>query len=345
MFRRIFYLSFIFVLIIFLHYSTYDKGVIAAEEPTEIYIDGEPLSPQENSIYINSNNEIMIPLRWITEKLEVKIEKDGKVVRIYSKDYLESEEEIEDLDDFLSKEEHKKYIAHAGGSINGFSNTNCKEALDFSYEKGRYLMELDFAFTTDGSVVLVHQWDGLLTHLFNVEDSEYPKGVIKPLGLEEFMSLDMVNNFHQMTLQDLIIWMKEHPKAMIITDTKEDNIQLLLGIKDRYPHMIHRFIPQIYSTDEYEVVKQMGYEHIILTLYKTNIPGDKIYEFAKNNKLYAVTMPIKRVRTGLPILLNSIDIYSYCHTINDIKEAEALSAQGIDGFYTDDLFFKEPQGD
>jgi len=44
---------------------------------------------------------------------------------------------------------HEKYIAHAGGSIEGVSYTNCKEAINSSYSKGYRFIELDFISTAD----------------------------------------------------------------------------------------------------------------------------------------------------------------------------------------------------
>ena len=49
-------------------------------------------------------------------------------------------------------------IAHAGGGIAGVTYSNSREALDHSYGKGLRLFEIDLNWTTDGHLVLVHDW-------------------------------------------------------------------------------------------------------------------------------------------------------------------------------------------
>lgn len=52
-----------------------------------------------------------------------------------------------------------RFIAHAGGIINGKIYTNSLDALNNSYKDGFRLMELDLTHTTDGAIIAVHDWE------------------------------------------------------------------------------------------------------------------------------------------------------------------------------------------
>ena len=222
-----------------------------------------------------------------------------------------------------------KFISHAGGRIKGLTYTNSKESLDKSYEKGYKFIEVDFEWTSDEKAVLLHSWDGFLKKFFNVEPKVY--------SLKEFKNFKMVNNWHQMTLEHLSIWLKNHPNTCIVSDVKKDNIKLLSLISKNYPDIKRQIIPQIYHMGEYSKVKYLGYKNIIYTLYRSTNSEDEIINFAKHNNLLAITMPIDKAKTGLPKKLNKLGIFTYSHTINDLELAKTLEEKGIDGFYTDDL--------
>ncbi len=236
-----------------------------------------------------------------------------------------------DLKNLEKKQEivPEKFIAHAGGRIGEYDYTNAKEALDQSYNNGYKFIEVDFEYTTDDEVVLLHSWDGFVTKFFGGEPKKY--------SLEEFKSFEMINDWTQMTLNDLALWMMEHPETHIVTDTKEKNIELLTKIGEEYPKIQERIIPQIYTMDEYVRAKYLGYKDIIFTLYRSQYTDEEIVDFAKHHKLLAITMPTNRAKTKLPKELNAIDVYTYTHTINDQDSVKILESYGIDGFYTDVL--------
>lgn len=49
-------------------------------------------------------------------------------------------------------------IAHACGGIDGYTYTDSLEALNQSYEKGDRLFDIDLRFSSDGEIVLRHEW-------------------------------------------------------------------------------------------------------------------------------------------------------------------------------------------
>ena len=58
--------------------------------------------------------------------------------------------------------------------------------------------------------------------------------------------------------------------------------------------------------------------------------------FANKMKLFAITMNPARARSGLPILLDKINVDTYVHTINSIKEYyKYVKIFKVDQIYTD----------
>src|SRR4030042_4627950 len=110
-------------------------------------------------------------------------------------------------------------VAHAGGGIENLSYTNSLEALNLSYSKGFRFMELDFEWTNDGYLVLIHDWEESILRLFNARPRQY--------SLKEYEHLKMINEMTSLSLDDLAIWIRQHPDTFIITDVKRDNIRAL----------------------------------------------------------------------------------------------------------------------
>lgn len=230
--------------------------------------------------------------------------------------------------------EKPKLIAHAGGIINNITYSSSLEALDTNYARGHRHFELDFNWTLDNKPVLIHDWDSYFTTNFqNVSSTKVPT-------LKEFKNLTSKNNLTHLDLPSLISWIKSHNDTFIITDVKERNIEFLKLLKKSYPSLYDRFIPQAYSFKEYNDIKNLGYQSIILTLYKLNASNKSIIDFAKVNKLYAVTMPQSSASTGLPAKLKEHLVSSYVHTVNFEILARDLMSVGVDGVYTDKITYQ-----
>ena len=65
------------------------------------------------------------------------------------------------------------------------------------------------------------------------------------------------------------------------------------------PDLISRVIPQIYRPEEYFQIRSLGFHDIIWTLYRYPAPDEKILKLAEIMDLYAITMPLDRLETGL----------------------------------------------
>lgn len=227
---------------------------------------------------------------------------------------------------------HFKFILHAGGATpDGIVGSNSLEALDWSYQLGYRLLEMDFCWTEDGDLVCVHDWDAYYA----------PRLGKTSLTLAEFEEMrSSCYGFTSMTLDHLAQWMQEHPDTQIITDIKEGNLEGAALIAQRYPQLLDRFILQIYSTQEYEAVSRLGFENIILTVYQMTWEEKTdtafLADFINGHKLVGLSFPVELTKLpGYVEQLLQSGAPLFVHTVNDAQTQAALFAQGIAGIYTD----------
>jgi len=224
-------------------------------------------------------------------------------------------------------------VAHAGGGVDGQTYTNSYEALNSNIEKGYKYFELDFSLTEDEEIVCLHDWQHSFERTFGVESS----GKVT-LAEFELLVRDQ-STFTKCTLDGLALWLEEKPDAIIVTDAKEGNIQVLRKIRETIKEAGKRVIPQVYQPEDYSVVKRMGYEQIIWTLYRYQGGDDQVLAWVDEFQgPFAVTMPKKRALTSLPKRLRERGIPSYVHTVNSQEEMQEFQTQyGISEIYTDFL--------
>jgi len=200
-----------------------------------------------------------------------------------------------------------EFIAHAGGGIEGKTYTNSLEALNENYKRGFRVFELDFQVRPNGKLVLRH-------------DHESFPG-LTPLRFT-----------------GLVKWLERHKDATVVTDFKENNINGLRIIREKFPEHLNRFIPQIYGSEEYLLAKELGFRGMIFSLYQTGAGDQEILAFAEREKLLAVTMWASRaLKSDLALNLKAMGVRVYAHTVNDPEEMKALKKRGVAGVYTDFL--------
>ena len=227
-------------------------------------------------------------------------------------------------------------VAHAGGGIHGATYTNSYDALDVNVAKGFQYFEIDFSFTSDDELVCLHNWKKTFKRTFGFQ-------IESSLSIEEFKQLvDTEAKYKNCTLDGLAAWMKNNPTAYLVTDVKEKkrNIEALTMMLASIPSAKTRVIPQIYSPEHFDAVKNMGFEQIIWTLYRSGgATIDEIIDWVlKFRGPIAITMSKSRAKTVLPVLLKRMNIPTYVHTINSREqEAKYLTIYDISEVYTDFL--------
>jgi len=241
----------------------------------------------------------------------------------------------------FAEEEKPILIAHGGGSIKGYETTNSVEAVMQSIADGYKLIELDFDFSRDDKLIMIHDWDRTAVKYFGVKFD-------KKLSEQEFEKILINGQFHTLTLKKLIKILDEAQDIRIVTDVKNDNIRALSMIAEKYPGYIDRFIPQIYSYEQYDSVKELGYSDIILTLYAMeNLNYAELMGFIDSHDLFAVTAGSEHdyAIKELKYKLAGDGVCVYYHPVNDFETAERALRNGVHGVYSNIIVpadFDEP---
>ncbi|MBR5445067.1 MAG: hypothetical protein IKV57_03030 [Clostridia bacterium] len=225
------------------------------------------------------------------------------------------------------------YITHAAGAIDGMAGSNSLEALTGAYEAGCRYIEIDFQFTADGDLACIHDW-------YRQYTSAVPEDGTA-LTLEAFQNCRIYDKYTPLWLDSLADFMTAHPDLYIITDIKTDNPQAAAIIGERYPELTDRFIIQIYNGDEYDAVREAGFDHIIYTLYmldwNSKTDTKALCEYAAGHPLLGFTFSYElcdvdgyvkgMMKAGIPL---------YVHTVNGDEEQLKYFEMGISGIYTDE---------
>lgn len=224
-------------------------------------------------------------------------------------------------------------VAHAGGGIDESTYTNSIEALNSSSEKGFKYFEIDFSFTKDDQLVCLHDWKGSFERAFGIKADG-------KVSLDEFNYLAENRSKYQLcTVYSLAAWMRENPDAFIVTDVKERNIEALKIFLEILPDSKTRVIPQVYYPENIQIVKNMGFEKIIWTLYKYKRSNAEVVNWVEQSPTnLAITMSKKRAESHLPSQLAKLKVPTYVHTINSSEDAvKYMDLFGISEIYTDFL--------
>ncbi|MCC8089923.1 MAG: S-layer homology domain-containing protein [Oscillospiraceae bacterium] len=224
-------------------------------------------------------------------------------------------------------------ICHAGGIIDGNPGTNSAEAMNRSYLLNCQYIEVDLTWTADGYLVCLHDW-------YKQYSSSIENYVA--MNLEEFKQIKILDKYTPMTLYNLAEWIRAHPSVRVITDVKSENIKALTTIAAQYPDIVDRLIPQIFQYSEYETVKELGYENIILSLYQMTYNekanAKEVANFAKSHSLWGITFSyelVDELGTEYVATLESAGTQLFVHTVNDPDEIEHYINMEIDGVYRD----------
>lgn len=237
-------------------------------------------------------------------------------------------------------------VSHAGGQLDGVNYTNCKEAFEQSYsDRGHRVFEADLELTSDDRLVLRHDWEA---YLYQYLGQTVPEGAEegKPLSLEQFRNLKILNRYTPLTIEDLFQFMIDHPDTFLITDSKYVQPEIVrkqfrLLVEAAAPfgcNLLLRVIPQLYNEEMFDVVDQLfPFPRYIYTLYQTNASNEEVLAFVKEKRISFVAAPPERCSSSFGKELNKIGSSLFIHTINDPSIVRERLRMYINGFYTDTL--------
>lgn len=216
-----------------------------------------------------------------------------------------------------------RLIAHAGGALNGLPYTNSLQALDQHYAAGFRLFELDFEWTSDGRLVLVHDWI-LASHQFGVPEHVF--------SYDEFIHDHRRDGSHQLTFEELHAWLLAHPDASVVTDTKASNQRLIQYLSANAVDVHAQFIVQIYRLSELQAARNFHPRAVWLAQYKFFYP---VWALVRARGVDAFVVPID-LYTREPALQSRRGIPIYVHTVRAQAGTDVLSRwPNIYGVYVD----------
>ncbi|MFV0313893.1 MAG: phosphatidylinositol-specific phospholipase C/glycerophosphodiester phosphodiesterase family protein [Anaerotignum sp.] len=233
-------------------------------------------------------------------------------------------------------------VAHALGEVDGKIEMNSKEAFLASWGNGFRVLEVDFAYTSDGVLVARHDFeeDGTYYRL----EQETSQSLV--MDYATYKNSKIVYEQTPIAAVDLFGLMTEYPDVYIVTDTKEtdkatvqkqfnDLVKIARAMEQ--PELLDRLIVQIYNPDMYDWVHEIyPFQNWIYTLYLNSKPNyPEIANFCAQKGIGTVTIQVDRVTQEVVNTLHEAGILVYAHTVNRYKQFEDLLALGVDGIYTD----------
>ena len=219
---------------------------------------------------------------------------------------------------FFFKTEYR--VLHAGGIYKNQIYTNSIEALEKNKKDFKYF-ELDLQLTKDNKIICEHDINQNI------------------LFYDQFLIENSKKKIKSCDYKSLKNWLKKNPGKVIITDVKsEDNLKALKFIQHNFDNYKKNFIPQIYDPKNYELVKNMGYDDVIWTLYRYGHQDfNKIIDIIKNKFFFAVTMSTDVAKKGLSKRIREqTETKTFVHTINFRRDVvEMIFIYRVTDIYTD----------
>lgn len=225
-----------------------------------------------------------------------------------------------------------RYIAHAGGEINGVKSTNSKQALDANYKKGFRLFELDIIETSDGKLVAAHDWK-MWSRFTDYE------GTLPP-SHSEFMKRKIYGDYSTLDMKGINDWFAAHPDAILVTDKVNDPVAFANAFVDK-----DRLLMELFSLMAIEEASKNGIHTVMSQVPLMAIKGDKIDYLAVNNvKHVALSRRILANNTELMLELKENNIRVYVYNVNfDPGKDEAYVQENeiglVYGMYADKWVF------
>ena len=227
-----------------------------------------------------------------------------------------------------------RYIAHAGGAIDGITYTNSLEALDVSYSKGFKLFEIDITKTSDGHWVANHDWKSWKTK------TNY-KGPIPPT-LEDFENHLIHNKYTPMNMDNINEWFKNHPDAILVTDKIDEPAAFSKLFIEK-----SRLMMEVFSERAINEALEAGIKVLPTHHFVANLTEDEVEEWAKKG-IYGAAISRNFIQKHKPILMalkrHGIKVYAYHINYIDLFDEDYVTKYEMDylyGIYADNWNFKD----
>ena len=234
-------------------------------------------------------------------------------------------------------------VAHALGMVDGIEGLNCLEGFKACYDKGIRVFETDLRMTSDGCVVLRHDWIGNLQD--GVDQTHIPT-------LDEFLAKPILGKYTPLSFHDLLLLMAQYPDICVITDTKfmdaEPVTEQFRAMLDEarklgMSYLFDRMVIQVYSPEHFMVVDGLHhFPHYIYTLYQEDFGQNedafrRKAAFCEEGGIMGIALWQEWWDADYLPIADWRHIKVFIHTVNSPEAARRLLRGGVTGIYSDTL--------
>ena len=235
--------------------------------------------------------------------------------------------------------DEKNFIAHATGSLDGYTYLNCKESLLNSLDNGYRYIEFDLGYTSDSIIVCVHNWEqfnkATIPNICGKDSDLY----MKIPTYSEFKTRKIYKKYTPLSLQDVISIQKQLPFTIvtdIICDVQALNKYFKMEIRDNV--MVEAF-----SEKDYQALKASGYTPMLSLGCVSIFNGGLSFICSQifNNKCEWVTAEQHSSKRTLRLLRKMFGIKIALYTVNSASFFNwHLGNDDVDLIYTDNWNLK-----
>ncbi|MEO1434306.1 MAG: sulfatase-like hydrolase/transferase, partial [Bacteroidota bacterium] len=225
-----------------------------------------------------------------------------------------------------------RFIAHAGGSIDGRPYTNSLEALEASYQKGFRWFELDFLRTKDGKFVAAHDWGSW-------KQATGYKGST-PTDLATFNKYLIDGQYQAMDMPQINQWFADHPDAILVTDKVDRPVEFAAAF-----HHLDRLQMELFSWAAIEEAQKLGIEIILNEQLFWKLNGDRV-AILQEKGIQKIAMSRNQVANNQTILksIKQAGVQVFLYHLNQGDRRNEAYVLNYDlpyayGMYADDWSF------
>lgn len=232
---------------------------------------------------------------------------------------------LEEQDKIINALDSRYLIAHAGGTVDGKTYTNSREALVASLDKGFKYIEIDLYMTSDSNVVCLHE----LKDYNRMTSSNY-----NHIDTETFQNNKLYGRYTPMTLENAVKIWEERPFYFVTDKISDPQILNTFFRKNRDMVFVEAF-----TLNDYIQLEKDGYnpmltrdgniKGLIWFLVRNLVCGNKVSRIA--------TCPVNDLFLRI---YKNMDVNVSMFTINDECYYNSHIGKYIDYIYTDSI---EPQ--
>lgn len=218
-------------------------------------------------------------------------------------------------------------ISHAGGTLDGATYTNSREAVQKSIREKFRFIELDLLVTSDGVVFAAHDWKRFCGRIGT--------SCRLPLSSKEIADKKLDGKYTLLFPEEINRIMTDNPELYLITDKIDDFDVLLAQIN--FPNREERLLVEVLNYDDYVTVLEKGIKHPLLNTRNWWQLRNSMNKIRSGHVTMITTS--RRTLVSAPELME--EAYKLGVTIitlsNDLDEVGPHLKKRLSGFFSDKI--------